>query len=297
MIVIEYGLFQYLSLHPLVSAIVGSGQTARIHAATVPTNLIRPKLTYQSIGAVRLSSNDGPTGHCVVRVQFNCIADDYATAGKLAKAVRMALDGYRGPAGDVVITQASIVDEADLPTAADAGKSVPIQVRRVDAKNKLERISSRLIDRADFRRFMAETNATVGYNSQLFVAPITGTTIGTYTKIAQTRDISTPEEEIGDIDVTNNDSPDNTKEYRPGMIDPGSIDFEAVYESTQWLAICDMFGDGAVYAWKEVLADGMTALFKGWVSKRSIDTKTDNEADTTKFTVRTTGKTGYAAAA
>ena len=51
--------------------------------------------------------------------------------------------------------------------------------------------------------------ATVGYGSRLAYGAADGT--GPLTQVAYTRDLNGPEPEVGDIDITNNSSPDNTK--------------------------------------------------------------------------------------
>ena len=69
------------------------------------------------------------------------------------------------------------------------------------------------------------TTYTVGYGSQIYYGTRGGTPA---TKVAQTRDIKGPSPEVGDVKLTNNDSPNNTKEYGPGMLEPGEVDWECL---------------------------------------------------------------------
>lgn len=134
---------------------------------------------------------------------------------------------------------------------------------------------------------------TVGFGSAIYYSA-DGTT---YTKIAQSRDLKGPNPEVGDIKLTNNDSPNNTKEYAPGMIEPGEIDFELVYDKAQAATLYAMFGDGLIHFWREVYADGSKWEFKGYIKKFGTETKTEDEANTTTVTIKLTNKPVFTAAA
>ena len=49
-------------------------------------------------------------------------------------------------------------------------------------------------------------------------------------KIGRIRDISGPEPSVNEVDVTSNDSPDNTKEFIPGLKDGGQVSFDMIYD-------------------------------------------------------------------
>jgi len=118
------------------------------------------------------------------------------------------------------------------------------------------------------------STGTVGYGSTLSWSTTIG---GSYTPVAQTRDLSSPEATIGKINLTNNDSPNNTKEYKPGMIDPGESDFKVVYKKDQYAVLYAKFGDGIIYYWKEVFPDGSNIIWPGYLSKCKVTGETEDK--------------------
>src|SRR4051812_47142549 len=116
------------------------------------------------------------------------------------------------------------------------------------------------------------STATVGYGSIIAYS----TDGSSYTTVAQTVDLTGPEPEVGEINITNNDSPANTKEYIPGMIEPGELEFEVVYKKAVCAALYAMFGDGIAYFWKETYPDGSTWVFKGFLKKFGTETETED---------------------
>jgi hypothetical protein len=137
------------------------------------------------------------------------------------------------------------------------------------------------------------TNYTLGYNGKFLMAPLSAGVPGTYVQVGQTKDLSGPEPEIGKVNVTNNDSPNNTKETAPGMINPGDQEIELIYRAGQANVLYATFGDGNFYGFKEIYADGSYWTFIGFLSKFGIETKTEDEANTNKFTVTLTTKPAF----
>ncbi len=136
------------------------------------------------------------------------------------------------------------------------------------------------------------TNSTLGYASQLYHAP-TGTT--TWVKFAASIDLKGPEPEVGDVKITNNDSPGNTHEYKPGMIEPGTQEFDVIYNKTQAAAIYATFGDGNIYDYAEVYPDGAGWTFSGYLKKFGTETKTEDEAIKNQITLKLTTKPVFSA--
>jgi len=60
------------------------------------------------------------------------------------------------------------------------------------------------------------------------ITPTAGGTDGTevFTEIAEVKSVSGPELGMGIIDVTNMQSPNNTREFLPSLIDPGEVSFD-----------------------------------------------------------------------
>jgi hypothetical protein len=146
---------------------------------------------------------------------------------------------------------------------------------------------------------MSNTAYTAGYKSSIWMAQCTFSggvyTPGSYTKIGQTKDIKGPSPEVGEIKLTNNDSPNNTKESAPGMIEPGDISFELYYTPTGYTALYTAFGDGNMYSFKEIFADasGFTSL--GYLKKLPVETKTEDEANMVNVEIKLTAKPMFTA--
>ena len=51
-----------------------------------------------------------------------------------------------------------------------------------------------------------------------------------FQKIGRIRDISGPEPSVNEVDVTSNDSPEQYKEFIPGLKDGGTVSFDVVYD-------------------------------------------------------------------
>jgi hypothetical protein len=139
------------------------------------------------------------------------------------------------------------------------------------------------------------SDATSGFGSTLSFSDL-GVT---YTDVAQTVDLSGPEPEIGDVKITNNDSPNRSHEYMPGggLIEPGEQDFEVVYTKTQCAALYTMFGDGLEYFWRETYPDGSKWEYKGYIKKFGTEAPTEDESIRNSITLKLTTKPAFTAAA
>ncbi len=138
------------------------------------------------------------------------------------------------------------------------------------------------------------TDSTLGFGSILAYSSA-GTT---YTAIAQTVDLSGPEPEIGDVKITNNDSPNRTHEYHPGgLIEPGEMDFQVVYKKSVCATLYAMFGDEINYFWRETYPDGSKWDFKGYLKKFGTEAPTEDDKMTNTMTLKLTNKPVFTAAA
>jgi hypothetical protein len=128
MTTIEGAIISLLLADPTVSGFVGT----RIHPATDPQHIQRPKLTFQRLRTDRSESvggftNDGPTGHAVAVIQLDCWSDSQVTAKQTIAAVRRCLNGYSGEASGVSIGTVRVDDERELPATLYEGQGKPIQ--------------------------------------------------------------------------------------------------------------------------------------------------------------------------
>ena len=129
------------------------------------------------------------------------------------------------------------------------------------------------------------SNAVLGFGTKLN----RGTSAaGPFTSMAQSVDVKSPEPEVAKVKVTNNDSPNNSQEYIPGLFDPGDLELEVIYTPTvqaQWYAD---FAARSVQWYTVVFPDGSGWKFPGFVQKFGDETKTENEAIKAKVTVKPT---------
>ena len=132
------------------------------------------------------------------------------------------------------------------------------------------------------------SNATKGYGSIL--AYSTPAVPATYIVVAQTVDLEGPSPEVGDIPITNNDSPANTKEYMPGMIEPAEQDFQVVYTKAQAASLYALFGDGLIYNWRETYPDGSKWEYKGYQKRFGTEAPTEDGAIRNTITLKLTQK-------
>lgn len=98
----------------LVNDATVSAITTRCYPVGIPQNPTWPLMVYGKITGVREHSLQGPTGMATPRYQIEAWAETYSGAKSLAKAMREALDGYRGTVGTVRIGSFLIQSERDI---------------------------------------------------------------------------------------------------------------------------------------------------------------------------------------
>jgi hypothetical protein len=104
----------------------------RIHPATDPQNVARPKLTYQKIRGTSNTenggfSNTGATGLQVSTFQIDCWSDSMLTAKQTISAVRKCLIGFAGTIDEIRIDCIRKTDERELPADLYTGQTKPVQ--------------------------------------------------------------------------------------------------------------------------------------------------------------------------
>lgn len=83
---------------------------------------------------------------------------------------------------------------------------------------------------------MPETTATLGWGTRLYIADESDAF--TDDPVAQLKDVPWPEFECDDVDITNMDSPDATREFIAGISDGGEVEFEMIFK-TETVAYID----------------------------------------------------------
>lgn len=86
----------------------------RIYPQVLPQDPTLPAVTYRRISAIRVRSQDGPSGVARPRYQLDAWSRSYAEADAVAAAVRTRLDGYRGDIGGETIQGAFADVDRDL---------------------------------------------------------------------------------------------------------------------------------------------------------------------------------------
>lgn len=132
------------------------------------------------------------------------------------------------------------------------------------------------------------SNATKAYGASLSYAPVFGSSY--YVPIAQTVDLGGPQPEVGEIKITNNDSPNNTQEYIPGLIEPGDYEFQIIYEKNACSTIYSLMDAETIYEWRVTFPDGAKWEFDGFVKGFGTEGQTDDGVLTTTMSIKVTGK-------
>ena len=101
---LEDAIYQKLIADPDVTAIVGSGDEARIFPMILPQNVEFPAVHFSRVSADRIYSMDGKTGLVAARFQFESYSDKTPEEVKaLSEAIRRSLEVFQGQVGDIVI--------------------------------------------------------------------------------------------------------------------------------------------------------------------------------------------------
>lgn len=136
---------------------------------------------------------------------------------------------------------------------------------------------------------MAETDASIGYGSKFEISEDTGSS---WTEIAEVYDITPPNDTVDEIDATHMQSPSRTREFIPGLIDPGEASFEMnfVPGSASDLKIAALKIAGTRVKCRITFPNSVTWVFTGWVSGYEPAVPTDDKMTAT-VTWRVSGST------
>lgn len=118
---------------------------------------------------------------------------------------------------------------------------------------------------------------------------------GSFTAIGQLADLNGPQGDVDAVDVTTHDSPSARREFKPGLVDEGTVDFELVWDpadSTHQI-LSTLRGARTVCPWRIVWVNGTTTSFSGFVTTMSPVAPVDDKL-ACSFTIRTTGVVTWA---
>lgn len=102
---IESGVREYLRNHKDVKAATGvdSENLAKVHPEVAPQGTTRPYITFSIIGAPAYNHMLAASGIASPTFQFDVWAENSPSRRTVGRALRLALDGYTGPMGDVPV--------------------------------------------------------------------------------------------------------------------------------------------------------------------------------------------------
>jgi len=106
------------------------------------------------------------------------------------------------------------------------------------------------------------------------------------TVVANVTAVSFPDGEIEEVEITDDQSPDNTRQFGPGWADPGEVNVTYNYRSSTFLIIENLKSDAMFWT---ITVRGGTVAFPGFVKSNNHDGDLDSTAEA-EFTIRVTGK-------
>jgi len=105
----EAFLFQRLTSRTAVSQYIGS----RVYPLMAPTGSAMPLIIYQRTAVERPQSLAGNVGNPVVTLQLTTYGTSYTSVKTIARAVRLAVDGWTGTTAGVTIQRTTLQTESD----------------------------------------------------------------------------------------------------------------------------------------------------------------------------------------
>lgn len=98
---IEEAIRTYLGGVSAVTALVGSGTSARIYPQVLPQSPTYPAVVYFVVSNPVVESHGGNSALAHPRFQIDCWSPDYIQAKTVAMEIRRALQGFKGLMGGV----------------------------------------------------------------------------------------------------------------------------------------------------------------------------------------------------
>ena len=127
MATLEEGMYSYITGLAAISALIGSGDDARMYPNELPQNPTYPAIVYHLISTNDLMAHDGATDFMKKRLQFDCFGETYGSAKNLAKILRQQINGQSGALGGITVHGIFFKNEQD-----DFGPNVEVDLTQVD---------------------------------------------------------------------------------------------------------------------------------------------------------------------
>jgi hypothetical protein len=116
-----------------------------------------------------------------------------------------------------------------------------------------------------------------------------------FTTVALVKSVTLPMPEVGDVDVTNLDSANATKEYVPGLIEPGEITMQISYGETATSTLFGYLRSAGKYC-KVTLPTAAYWMGKGYVKKFGTEEVSPEGEITNSMTFKLSEKPTYTTA-
>ena len=115
------GIRALLLTQSAITSVIGN----RIQPIPAPVDLSQyPLITYQSPSDISQNAGDGPVGVAEMRIVFDCLAQDYATARTLAQSLKAILNSYSGVLPDSESTRVYLAESANLADRWEDGSKI-----------------------------------------------------------------------------------------------------------------------------------------------------------------------------
>ncbi len=117
-----------------ISAIVGTGDNAKVFPGIPPPDATAPFISFRRISYIRLETYTGPTTLARPTFQVDVWGSTNESMVTLSEAVRGLLDGFRGNMGDdnIVVRRATLVGQNDDPEDPSDGGGNDVNRNRMN---------------------------------------------------------------------------------------------------------------------------------------------------------------------
>ena len=140
---------------------------------------------------------------------------------------------------------------------------------------------------------MAESKAIIGYDTAFAIHD--GGDPGSFSDVAEVMDITPPNQQADDVETTHYKSPNRTKEYTPGLIEPGEMSFGInwIPSDDTDLLLQGLKSSGAKRKMRVTWPNGVTWSWTGYI-KGFEPTAPIDDRMTATVTVKVSGATAIA---
>lgn len=134
---------------------------------------------------------------------------------------------------------------------------------------------------------MSDSDAFIGYDTEYAI----GDGYGNFVDLAEVFEVTPPEIDVGEEDVTHYKSPNRAREYIPTLADNGNamVSMNYLPGSPTDLRILELRASSEVLAHRITFPNGVTMTFDGFVKNYAPDPMPVDGKVTARLTVRISG--------